>query len=72
MLEGGGELIGSFFAAEQVDECHVYIGPQAFGGDGAPGPIAGVGIENLSDAWTGNLLSIDQFDHDFRAIYRRS
>jgi diaminohydroxyphosphoribosylaminopyrimidine deaminase/5-amino-6-(5-phosphoribosylamino)uracil reductase len=71
MLEGGAALAGSFLAAQQIDECHVYIGPKAFGGDRAPGPIAGVGIEKLSDAWTGELLSIDQIDDDIRAIYRR-
>jgi diaminohydroxyphosphoribosylaminopyrimidine deaminase/5-amino-6-(5-phosphoribosylamino)uracil reductase len=71
MLEGGGELLGSFFAAQQIDECHVYIGPKAFGGSGALGPIAGRGIEQIGDAWTGKLLSLDQFDDDFRAIYRK-
>ena len=38
MLEGGGELLSSFFAAEEVDECHVYLGAKTFGGSSAPGP----------------------------------
>jgi diaminohydroxyphosphoribosylaminopyrimidine deaminase/5-amino-6-(5-phosphoribosylamino)uracil reductase len=71
MLEGGGELIGSFFTADQVDECHVYIGARAFGGHDAIGPIGGSGISRISNAWTGKLCSLDQFDNDLLAVYRR-
>ncbi len=71
MLEGGGELIGSFLEADQIDECHVYIGPKLFGGSDALGPIAGPGIGQISEAWTAKLVSVDQFDDDFRAIYRK-
>lgn len=71
MLEGGGDLIGSFFAADQIDECHVYIGARAFGGHDAIGPIGGSGISRISNAWTGKLCSLDQFDNDLLAVYRR-
>lgn len=71
MLEGGSELIGSFFAADAIDECHVYIGSKAFGSSNAPGPIAGRGMTEISNAWSGKLCSIDQFDDDFLAVYRR-
>jgi diaminohydroxyphosphoribosylaminopyrimidine deaminase/5-amino-6-(5-phosphoribosylamino)uracil reductase len=72
MLEGGGELLASFFSAAQVDECHVYIGAKAFGGRGAHGPIGGLGIESVADAWTFRLISVDQFDDDLRAVYRNT
>jgi diaminohydroxyphosphoribosylaminopyrimidine deaminase/5-amino-6-(5-phosphoribosylamino)uracil reductase len=71
MLEGGGELLASFLAAEQIDECHVYIGAKAFAGDRAPGPIAGPGVKKIADAWSFQLISTDQFDDDLRAVYRR-
>jgi diaminohydroxyphosphoribosylaminopyrimidine deaminase/5-amino-6-(5-phosphoribosylamino)uracil reductase len=71
MLEGGAELIGSFFAAGQIDECHVYVGPRALGGLAAPGPIGGVGITLIDDAWRGKLQSLERFDDDFRAVYRK-
>ncbi len=71
MLEGGGELIGSFFATDQIDECHVYIGAKVFGGQDALGPIGGAGISRISNAWTGRLCSLDQFDNDLLAVYRR-
>ncbi len=71
MLEGGGELLASFFEARQVDECHVYVGAKAFGGQQARGPIAGGGVENIADSWAFRLISTSQFDDDVRAIYRK-
>lgn len=71
MLEGGGELLASFSAANQIDECHVHIGAKAFGGIQAPGPIGGPGLERINDAWSFNLVSVDQFDNDLRAVYRK-
>ncbi len=38
MVEGGSELLASFFAVDQLDECHVYIGASSLrrpGGAGA-------------------------------------
>ena len=71
MLEGGAELLASFFAADQIDECHVYLGPKLFGGASAKGPIGGVGIEQIADALQFRLISLDPFGNDFRATYRR-
>ena len=36
MVEGGGELIFSLFAADLVDECSVFVGPKIIGGRDAP------------------------------------
>ncbi|MFB6179386.1 MAG: 2,5-diamino-6-(ribosylamino)-4(3H)-pyrimidinone 5'-phosphate reductase [Halorientalis sp.] len=36
MVEGGGELIFSMFAADLVDECSVFVGPKIIGGRDAP------------------------------------
>jgi diaminohydroxyphosphoribosylaminopyrimidine deaminase/5-amino-6-(5-phosphoribosylamino)uracil reductase len=72
MLEGGGELLASFFSAGQIDECHVYVGAKAFGGRQAHGPIGGPGIESVADAWRFRLVSVDQFDDDLRAVYRKT
>ena len=77
MLEGGSKIFGSFFACNNVDECHVYLGPKAFGGAAAPdsaaapGPVGGVGVEKVSQAWTFSLGSVDRFGDDVRLIYRR-
>ncbi len=71
MLEGGSTLLASFLAADQLDECHVYLGPKIFGGDTAPGPIGGDGVLAIDQAFRLQLQSIDRFDNDVRVIYRR-
>ena len=71
MLEGGSELLASFFAADQIDECHVYLGAKAFGGANAPGPIGGGGVAEIADARRFRLVSLDRFDDDARAVYRK-
>jgi len=72
MLEGGGELIASFFEAGQVDECHVYVGPMVFGGSTAAGPVGGSGVPRLADAGRYRLVRTDRFDDDVRLVYRRT
>ena len=71
MLEGGAELIASFFAADRIDECHVYLGPKLFGGQAAKGPIGGVGIDQITDAVPFRLVSLEPLGNDLRAVYRR-
>lgn len=44
LVEGGSQLLGSLFDAGQVDEVHCFIAAKIFGGQSAPGPIAGEGI----------------------------
>ena len=71
MLEGGAELLASFFEAEQVDECHVYLGAKLFGGQAAKGPVGGAGIDQITDAVPYRLVSMDALGNDLRAVYRR-
>ncbi len=49
LVEGGGDVLGSFFDAGQVDEVIAFVGPQIVGGDGRP-PVVGKGSAKLSDA----------------------
>ena len=68
MVEGGGEVIYSCFAAGLVDELHVYVGSMVVGGRDAPTLVDGegfleafptldlVGTERLDD---GIVLSYD-------------
>lgn len=70
MLEGGSELLASFFAAGQVDECDVYIGPLLFGGQSAPGPVGGQGWERLADARKMSLGTMERLENDIRLRYR--
>lgn len=71
MVEGGGRLLASFFEADHIDEVHVYLGPRLFGGQAAPGPIAGAGIDRLASAPRFRLTSLDRLEDDARLVFRR-
>ncbi len=43
LVEGGGELLGTFFDRQLIDELHVFIAPKLLGGSGAISPLAGTG-----------------------------
>ena len=49
LVEGGGELLGSFFDAGQVDEVLAFVGPKVVGGAGRP-PVLGKGAAKIADA----------------------
>jgi diaminohydroxyphosphoribosylaminopyrimidine deaminase/5-amino-6-(5-phosphoribosylamino)uracil reductase len=49
LVEGGGEVLGSFLDVKEVDEVLAFVGPPIIGGEGKP-PVAGVGAEKIADA----------------------
>jgi 2,5-diamino-6-(ribosylamino)-4(3H)-pyrimidinone 5'-phosphate reductase len=44
MVEGGGEVLWSFFSSGLVDEYNVFVGPLIIGGRDAPTPVDGAGL----------------------------
>jgi len=50
LVEGGAQLLGSLFDANQVDEVHAFIASKLIGGATAPGPVAGEGRALMSQA----------------------
>jgi diaminohydroxyphosphoribosylaminopyrimidine deaminase/5-amino-6-(5-phosphoribosylamino)uracil reductase len=50
LVEGGSELLGAFFAEKLVDRVWTFIAPIIIGGQNAPGPVGGSGIEALAQA----------------------
>lgn len=44
LIEGGGELLGSFFDLELIDEVHVFVAPKLLGGAQAKSPLGGIGL----------------------------
>jgi diaminohydroxyphosphoribosylaminopyrimidine deaminase / 5-amino-6-(5-phosphoribosylamino)uracil reductase len=49
LLEGGAELLGTFFDRRLIDEVHVFIAPKLLGGVGAKSPLGGIGRSSPSD-----------------------
>ena len=50
LVEGGSEVLGSFFDLKQIDEVHTFIAPKIIGGVNSPGPVAGTGISEMNHA----------------------
>lgn len=50
LLEGGGDLLGSFLQANLLHEVHAFIAPKIVGGATAATPVGGRGIPLLADA----------------------
>ncbi|MCZ2344129.1 MAG: bifunctional diaminohydroxyphosphoribosylaminopyrimidine deaminase/5-amino-6-(5-phosphoribosylamino)uracil reductase RibD [Bacteroidales bacterium] len=49
LLEGGSQLLGSFWDTNCVDEAWIFVAPRLIGGP-APTPVAGRGVERLTQA----------------------
>lgn len=50
LVEGGREVATAFFAADLFDRLEVAVGGKLLGGQNAPGPLGGRGVEELAEA----------------------
>ena len=48
LIEGGGQVFGTFFDSHCIDEVHAFIAPKLIGGDSAIPIIGGNGLEKMS------------------------
>ncbi len=64
MVEGGGALLGSLFDLGLVDKVVAFVAPTIIGGQGAPSPVGGLGVERLSDAVRLDRLRVARFGPD--------
>jgi len=48
LVEGGGQVFGTFFDAQCIDEVHAFIAPKLIGGESAVPVIGGEGLEKMS------------------------
>ena len=64
LVEGGSQLLGALADARQIDEVHAFIAPKLFGGQRAPSPIAGQGVEQVAAALSLRDVRIEQIGPD--------
>lgn len=64
LVEGGSRLLGVLFDARAIDEAHVFIAPKFAGGEAAPSPVGGTGIERMTSAFRLADISIEELDGD--------
>ncbi|WP_205701436.1 bifunctional diaminohydroxyphosphoribosylaminopyrimidine deaminase/5-amino-6-(5-phosphoribosylamino)uracil reductase RibD [Herpetosiphon llansteffanensis] len=63
LVEGGGETIAAFLAAQAVQKLQVVVAPKIIGGV-APSPVGGVGIARMSEAQLWQLSASEQYGAD--------
>lgn len=64
MVEGGSRLLGTFFELRAVDEVHVFVAPKIVGGQSAPSPVGGLGVERMRDALAMSDIAMAELDGD--------
>lgn len=64
LIEGGGQINGSALRSGIVDKVAWFIAPIIIGGDRAPGPVRGEGIEKLSSATKLYNIDIERLGQD--------
>ncbi len=70
LCEGGGELNSALFAAGLVDELHLTICPNIFGGRHAPTIADGLGAATLAEATPLQLKSSRRVGAELFLVYR--
>ena len=71
LCEGGGELNETLFRAGLVDEIHLTICPEIFGGRCAPTIADGSGMKRLADAKAYQIQSIKRFEGELFTVFSR-
>ncbi|MFW5904188.1 MAG: 2,5-diamino-6-(ribosylamino)-4(3H)-pyrimidinone 5'-phosphate reductase [Candidatus Saliniplasma sp.] len=70
LVEGGGEVIYSFFKEKLVDEFYVYVGSTVIGGKDSPTPADGLGAKTIDDITRLNLYDHKKIDDGILLKYR--
>jgi len=64
LVEGGGTVLGSFFARGLVDKVLAFVAPVIIGGREAPTPVGGAGVARIAEAWRLTRVQIQQLESD--------
>jgi diaminohydroxyphosphoribosylaminopyrimidine deaminase/5-amino-6-(5-phosphoribosylamino)uracil reductase len=60
------------FDAGQIDEVHVFISPKLIGGERAPSPVGGAGLERVPELPQLDHRTVEQLGDDIYIRGRRS
>lgn len=64
LVEGGGTLHGALLDAGLADKVVAFVAPKLVGGANAPGPVGGVGVEEMGSALELTEVSVTQVGRD--------
>lgn len=64
LVEGGAEVLGSFFEVQEVDEFHVYVAPKFLGGRRAFAAVGGAGVARMTEALAAPELIVERVGED--------
>jgi diaminohydroxyphosphoribosylaminopyrimidine deaminase/5-amino-6-(5-phosphoribosylamino)uracil reductase len=64
MIEGGGGLLAAAFEAGIVDKALFFVAPKIVGGEDAPTPVGGLGVETVDEAIRLRDLSVEKIGDD--------
>ena len=65
LVEGGGEVIASFFQKKSVDKIFLFLAPRIIGGKRAPSWVGGEGVNFLKDTPFIRVNSLKKIGEDF-------
>ncbi|HET6202304.1 MAG TPA: bifunctional diaminohydroxyphosphoribosylaminopyrimidine deaminase/5-amino-6-(5-phosphoribosylamino)uracil reductase RibD [Planctomycetota bacterium] len=68
LLESGGALAASFFAAGAVDQVIAFVAPKVAGGAGAPTPVGGAGVARMAQALPAAEWFEDRVGEDLQVV----
>jgi diaminohydroxyphosphoribosylaminopyrimidine deaminase/5-amino-6-(5-phosphoribosylamino)uracil reductase len=65
LIEGGAAVHGSALEAGIADKAVWFIAPKIIGGNDAPGPVGGFGVDDPNDAWQLERFKVRRLGEDF-------
>lgn len=68
MIESGGRINAHALENNYVDKVYWFVAPKIIGGEQAPSPVGGKGLERMADAKTLKNIEIKHFDDDLLII----
>lgn len=68
MVEGGGTLLAAMIEAGLADKLFAFVAPKIIGGENAPSPVGGIGVNVVNDAIRLSRARIERVGDDYLII----